>query len=72
VRKRSLMPYTDNLLTHYLNPRCEGSRFIVCYCGGDLCVCGLDGEDCLGCDDCVDTGGEEQDQEWEELRRGDR
>lgn len=26
---------------------CNGYGMIDCYCGGDLCVCGLDGSDCL-------------------------
>lgn len=33
--------------------RCGGHGWIRCYCGGDLCVCGNQGEiECYGCPDC--------------------
>ncbi len=32
---------------------------ISCECGGDLCVCGADGQDCLGCEKC--EGRDDQD-----------
>lgn len=32
---------------------CGGSGTLVCYCGGDQCVCHNHGEvECGGCDDC--------------------
>ncbi len=39
-------------------PYCDGWGTIVCYCGGDLCVCGMDGESCPGCDECKQTDDE--------------
>jgi hypothetical protein len=36
-----------------LESRCGGSRTLHCFCGGDLCVCGNQGEvECPGCPDC--------------------
>jgi hypothetical protein len=33
--------------------RCGGKGWIRCHCGGDLCVCGNQGEiECYGCPDC--------------------
>lgn len=32
--------------------RCDGFGMLLCRCGGDLCVCGDDGEDCYGCEKC--------------------
>lgn len=32
---------------------CDGYGTMVCHCGGDLCVCGTDGEDCFGCEKCA-------------------
>jgi len=29
-----------------------GYGTLSCHCGGDLCVCGRDGEECFGCPDC--------------------
>ncbi len=43
--------------------RCYGYGSLSCHCGGDLCVCGLDGEECLGCPDC------EREEEDEEANR---
>jgi hypothetical protein len=31
---------------------CDGYGSLVCHCGGDLCVCGSDGEQCIGCEKC--------------------
>lgn len=31
---------------------CDGYGTLVCHCGGDLCVCGDDGQDCFGCEKC--------------------
>ena len=32
---------------------CGGSGILHCYCGGDICVCGNQGEiECAGCEDC--------------------
>lgn len=32
---------------------CGGSGFLLCYCGGDFCVCHNHGEvECPGCPDC--------------------
>ena len=39
--------------------RCYGYHVISCDCGGDLCVCGRDGEQCLGCPDCHNDGSED-------------
>ncbi len=33
---------------------CSGTGTILCNCGGDLCVCGLDGSECPGCQNCFD------------------
>lgn len=46
------MPYTDSWLNKVMREGCGGFGFVVCWCGGDLCVCGLDGEACPGCDEC--------------------
>jgi hypothetical protein len=32
---------------------CDGYGMLVCHCGGDLCVCGEDGQDCYGCEKCA-------------------
>lgn len=41
--------------------RCGGGGYIRCYCGGDLCVCGNQGEiDCVGCEDC------DPDEDWDD------
>lgn len=40
---------------------CSGSGIMRCHCGGDLCVCGDDGEQCVGCENC-----ERFDDEYEE------
>lgn len=40
-------------VSKFLNsPYCDGWGGLVCYCGGDNCVCGMDGEECPGCDEC--------------------
>jgi hypothetical protein len=39
--------------------RCNGDGIIDCFCGGDLCVCGLDGDQCPGCEEC-----EAAEREW--------
>ena len=32
---------------------CDGSGYMHCYCGGDFCVCGNQGEvECYGCKNC--------------------
>lgn len=31
---------------------CNGHGILRCRCCGDLCLCGLDGEECYGCDKC--------------------
>lgn len=31
---------------------CDGYGSMVCHCGGDLCVCGEDGDQCIGCEKC--------------------
>ena len=47
-----------------LEPSCGGKRYLHCYCGGDLCCCGLNGGlPCPGCEDCepdVDWDAEDQ------------
>lgn len=43
--------------------RCHGYGTLECYCGGDMCVCGLDGEQCLGCPDCEGLHDEEEAQD---------
>lgn len=42
---------------------CDGYGMLVCHCGGDLCVCGEDGQDCYGCEKCA--GRDEEDFEDE-------
>jgi hypothetical protein len=38
-----------------LETQCGGMGWLDCYCGGDLCVCTLNGgTDCDGCPDCED------------------
>lgn len=33
--------------------RCGGHGYMTCYCGGDQCYCGNQGEiECFGCVDC--------------------
>lgn len=40
-------PYSD------LDEGCAGTGFLNCFCGGDLCVCDLNGGvECDGCEDC--------------------
>lgn len=29
---------------HVLCPRCDGSQYVDCHCGGDLCICDNHGE----------------------------
>jgi hypothetical protein len=41
-------------------PRCNGSGYIQCWCGGDLCVCGMDSVECPGCKEC-----DPDDDDWE-------
>ncbi len=37
----------------YLEDGCGGTGYLNCFCGGDFCVCGLQGGmDCGGCEDC--------------------
>jgi hypothetical protein len=43
---------------------CDGWGFLTCRCGGDVCVCGLDGMECPGCEEC-----EESERESEEITR---
>lgn len=39
-----------------LDSTCGGTGTLTCYCGGDQCVCGNNGEaECLGCADCDDS-----------------
>lgn len=38
---------------------CNGLGTLDCYCGGDLCVCGMDGQDCFGCEKCEDRDGDD-------------
>lgn len=39
-----------------LEDGCGGTGILHCYCGGDMCVCGNNGEtECLGCGDCDDS-----------------
>lgn len=43
--------------------RCGGHRYMRCYCGGDLCVCGNGGEiECMGCEDCEPCDGDYDDE----------
>ncbi len=47
--------------------RCGGHGWMSCYCGGDLCVCGNQGEiECDGCEDCEPDRdeGEDVDDHW--------
>lgn len=46
------MSYPTNPDFKSVSRRCEGYGTLACDCGGDLCVCGLDGEQCPGCPDC--------------------
>ncbi|QIX61845.1 hypothetical protein HER32_11900 [Hymenobacter sp. BT18] len=39
--------------------RCHGYHIQSCHCGGDLCLCGRDGEECMGCPDCEGDGSED-------------
>lgn len=43
----------DELFASDLDETCGGTGSLVCYCGGDQCVCHHHGEtDCPGCEDC--------------------
>lgn len=47
--------------------RCGGHGYQHCYCGGDFCVCGNQGEiECMGCEDC-----EGEDDDYRELEEYD-
>lgn len=51
---------------------CNGYGTLLCHCGGDLCVCGRDGEECPGCPDCEAVEREAEDEEeqrWQEAER---
>lgn len=41
-----------------LRPECVDGT-LMCNCGGDLCVCGMDGEPCPGCEMCWDDEDDE-------------
>ena len=48
---------------------CGGTGMLICYCGGDQCVCHNHGEvECFGCEDCeadVETGFDDgDDEDW--------
>lgn len=49
--------------------RCGGHGSMVCYCGGDFCVCGNQGTiDCMGCEDCErDDSDDEDADDWQIL-----
>ena len=47
-----------------LSNRCHGYGTLTCHCGGDLCVCGLDGVECLGCPDCEPNDEEDDDDDF--------
>jgi hypothetical protein len=41
------------LIFRSLDRTCGGTGWLNCECGGDFCVCKLNGgTDCLGCEDC--------------------
>lgn len=63
------MPYTDNLLNEVMSRGCEGYGFVICFCGGDLCVCGLDGQLCPGCNECKWEDWQQEIDETEEEYR---
>lgn len=52
----------------FLDSTCGGTGTLYCYCGGDNCVCELNGEmDCDGCrdcQDCDDADDDYEDNEW--------
>lgn len=52
--------YIDSL-NEAIKLGCNGFGFLVCFCGGDLCCCGLDGEVCPGCNDCEGT-----EEDWQQ------
>jgi hypothetical protein len=60
------MLYTDSLLNEVMSQGCSGTGFVVCFCGGDLCVCGLDGQECMGCHECSRVVDEDWSQDWQE------
>lgn len=38
---------------------CQGYGYVICTCGGDMCVCEMNGEiECFGCDDCNPSVGD--------------
>jgi hypothetical protein len=55
------MAYPSKPNPKNLSRRCQGYGTLTCYCGGDLCVCGLDGEECPGCPDCEGLEEEQED-----------
>lgn len=47
-------------------PPCNGTGVLNCYCGGDFCVCGHQGEvPCPGCDDCDCEDDWNYEDDWE-------
>lgn len=39
---------------------CDGWGFLICRCGGDICVCGLDSMECPGCKACDESARESE------------
>lgn len=56
------LSYSSNL-QQLVEKGCDGWGFFACFCGGDLCVCGADGETCPGCPDCEECDPEDEDTE---------
>jgi hypothetical protein len=48
--------------------RCGGSGSMHCYCGGDFCVCGNQGEiECMGCVDCEPNDVDDDDMDYDPI-----
>jgi len=56
------MPAIKQSLLEPNNINCFGYGFLTCDCGGGVCLCGLDGEDCPGCSGCQDYDDEDKDE----------
>lgn len=50
-----------------LSRTCGGTGQLDCECGGDFCVCTLNGGiDCPGCEDCRDYNPYDEGDDWDD------
>lgn len=57
--------YHDDYLD--LEGACGGTGWLNCFCGGDTCVCGEEGAECPGCEDCEADGTGDEGLELEDV-----